>query len=184
MAVQKHKREDLLADAVAFSRRILLTLSIEGQACELFAGQRAGAGWSFYFDEAPVLQFTASGALRRLYIDDRKLSAENGKLTELLRVPGGTPSRVAHQLQGLAEESEQILLQRCLRYLQLARDALRAGNYRQLGQIPVDDTNLPGDLVRQLDILASGFEVARSAAAASSHGPSSHGPSSHGPSSH
>lgn len=140
MAREKQRREDLLRDAVAYKRRILLAL--EWQGCEFFAGQRAQAGWSLYFDESPVLQFDSVGELRRLFIDDRKLLVQGGRLVELRRATDQPGSRMVHDHHQLSSESEQEIQKRCREYLQRAQEAVDKGAYRLVGQVPSGDPHI------------------------------------------
>ncbi|MEZ6138367.1 MAG: hypothetical protein R3C53_26080 [Pirellulaceae bacterium] len=163
MAIEKQKRENLLRDAVNYQRRVLLRIEIHGAACELFGGWRAGGGWSMYFDEAPVLQCTSDGKLRRLFLNDRKFSAKNGHLVELSRPQAG--GRVQHELQPLSHSAEQAVLAECLQWLSQAAQAIVAQRYELLGQVPENDSTLLSDFTTQLINVSQRLVVANSAAA-------------------
>lgn len=101
MAIHEQKRENLMVQATAYVRRMLVPLkavSYRDVSLEyLFAGQRSNGRWSLYFDESPVLQFNEEGALRRLFVLPRKFQARSGELVELNRLSQG--GRVVHQEQ-------------------------------------------------------------------------------------
>lgn len=48
-------------------------------------GWRADGSASFYVDQDPVFQFNAAGEIRRAYVSGRKLSVDQGRLSELVR---------------------------------------------------------------------------------------------------
>lgn len=112
MAIYHHKRENLLLEATAYSRRILIALEnvqfANARIAELFAGMRADGRWSLYFDESPVIQFDRSELLRRVYVDHAKLAAANSRLVELVRLESS--GRVQHKLEPLDEERQNRLL--------------------------------------------------------------------------
>ncbi len=166
MSIEKQKREDLLHEATAFERRILLQLDVSPPTApptrcnrvELFGGFRQGGGWSLYFDEQPVLQFNAAGQLRRLFLDDRKLLCERGQLIELQRsVQGG---KVEFQRVVVAAEVERQYLARCTAWLEAATQALEQQRYQVVGQYPSRDAELLGDLTVTLERLKDGFPLA------------------------
>ena len=156
MAIEEEKREDLLRDAVTYTRRLMLRIALpledyhEKQAqgsqprAELFAGCRADGCWSLYFGEDPVLQFTQLGRVRRLYVDGRKYAFLGGSLTELTRMARGGRVQLTHQADD--SEREISLRQQCHRVLQLALNAIEASNVELVGKFPGNDERIMPDL--------------------------------------
>jgi hypothetical protein len=112
MAINPQKRDNLLLEATAYSRRIQIVLhnaSFRGiKIGELFAGVRPDGRWSLYFDESPVIQFDQQEALRRVYVAEKKLAAADGRLVELTRPHQG--GKVQYEPQLLGESNQYQLL--------------------------------------------------------------------------
>lgn len=144
MAFEEQKREDLLNDATAFSWRIAVQFALELDSkakhptrCEeFFAGKRENGGWSFYFDEQPVVQMNASGEVRRLFIHNRKLSAEAGRLVELHRER--LMGRIELQRTLVSDVEQTQMLETCQMLVRWVLDSLQNDVARVSGQIPDD----------------------------------------------
>ena len=156
MALEEEKRENLLRDAVAYHRRLALQMpilvdpvSMERSRTavgnmELFAGVRADGSWSLYFDEDPVIQFTSSGELRRLFIDNRKFRCVDDKLWELTRDRRG--GRVELNQTAVPAEIELVLREQCLQGIRHAWEQISQGHFTLIGRVPSDDVELLDDL--------------------------------------
>ncbi len=171
MALHPQKREDLLREAVAYARRLVIRLPSPEGPYEVFAGCRSGGAWSFYFGESPVMQFNSAGELRRLFIDDRKFVAQAGALVEFQRT-ASAGGRVLHQACRVPKEVEQQLLKGSLDRLVRLSAAVGAGDYLLVGQVPPAEMDSLGklaeqplwaDFQRQLAVLSAGFGVASAA---------------------
>ncbi|MFO0944137.1 MAG: hypothetical protein U0930_25795 [Pirellulales bacterium] len=167
MAIHEEKRENLMLEATAYSRRLLVRLNAvnfrDQPIRELFAGQRPGKMWSLYFDESPVLQFDSSGAIRRLFVQPQKFVVQHGKLIELLRQSQG--GRVDHNSREL-EPTEVYALLTELRELiqrtaeQFLRSRTLVNASQVLSVIPADDVALADELIQLLGRLSSKMELA------------------------
>ena len=165
MAIHQRKRENLLSDATAYHRRLLIQpatgIGFRGrQVRELFVGQRVGGGWSFYFDESPVMQFNPEGQLRRLYLDQRMLAAAEGQLVELLRPARGGQVRLERQPLTVAEQQAVLLALREL--LAQTRSLFQDGPSAEhhVDQYPADDRQLWADCRDMLKALIGGVRIA------------------------
>jgi hypothetical protein len=168
MASNEKKRESLMVEATAYTRRTLLSfneLSFRGkEILELFAGQRSDGRWSLYFDEAPVIQFDETGGLRRVYIDGVKLVASESQLVELVRHWRG--GRVEHtkqlwtaqaQLQLL--EELRLLLERT--YQQLMHSDQAAGKFNiESAEPSLDSQKIFSDLISFLERQSQHLKIA------------------------
>lgn len=112
MAIHQQKRENFLLEATAYRERLLLRPEglhfRQHKVVELFAGCRANQGWSFYFDESPVVQFNSVGQLRRLYVQDDKMTVSAGRLLRLTRTQRG--GQVHHEAIPLTDAQQSSLL--------------------------------------------------------------------------
>ena len=86
MSRRVETREDLLREATALSPRAQLRVATEDQSWEVFVGFRKHLALSVYFGEDPVFHFNSFGQLRRAFVNDRLLKAEQGRLIELQSV--------------------------------------------------------------------------------------------------
>lgn len=166
MAIHEQKRENLIQEATAYSRRMQINLeSVEFQGKkigQLFAGMRRDGRWSLYFDESPVLQFDQSGRLRRLVILPRKFKAQQGSLVELKRATRG--GHVVLETQPTSSEQCRLMLQqlsqlieRTLTDLLVTMDSTERS--KDIQQVPPDDHGLIGELARFLSQLSSEVQV-------------------------
>ncbi len=129
---------------------------------ELFIGLRADARWSIYFDEQPVLQFNRQNQLRRLFAENQRYAANNGRLYRLERQHLG--GQVQLQQVELDEASQGSVLNVCQQFLGEAAQALRSGRARRIGEFPADDTAWLPAFEQNLQRVANGFSIAASPA--------------------
>jgi hypothetical protein len=142
MAREIHEREDLLRDARALVPRIQLQLGEGAEAVSVFAGFR-GESLSIYFDDDPVYHFNRRGQLRRAFVDDSPVKAEQGRLIALPRVR--TVDEVALVRRQLDTEAQSRLLADVRDRLANLRTALTAMRHSVVGVFPPD-----GDALSQL----------------------------------
>jgi len=164
MAIHQHPRENLLLQATAYSRRVLIRperITFRGAlVTELFMGTRPLGGWSLYFDQSPVLQFNAQSCLRRLYLDGFSFAAKRGSLVQLERKSSG--GRV-HQVRVPLESSRQNLLIADLTELLSKTQAALADGWNSqwlAGQYPASDNSLVVDCAQWLGGLPKPMRVA------------------------
>lgn len=180
LAINPHPRENLLAEATAYDRRLLLRLPVPSawlspnesngiaslwcrdfyllSQWELFVGWRKTGGWSAYFDVQPVLQFNALNHLRRIYGGGQRYAAVGGRLKLLQRDRLG--GHVSFEEQLLATSAEQQVLQTCLLFLQTTTDLLISGNTMVLGQFPPQEHQLVQDATNLLTKVSCDLQVA------------------------
>lgn len=166
MAIDEKKRENLLADATAYGRRMLVSisgLSFGEQSLEqLFAGIRADGRWSLYFDESPVIQLDSQGRLRRLFLLPHKFAADHGRLMQLNRP--GRGGRVELEPKQISKNHEDQLLVGLRELFERTRQHLtsssEAASKLALGNYPPDDPMWFDDLVAVLERLAQNLEIA------------------------
>lgn len=160
MAINQKRRDNLLAEATAYSRRILYRAAgLEGvRHQELFVGARENGNWSVYFDEDPVLQFNEQSQIRRAFFDETRYAAYDGVLVQLQRdQQGGRVEFVHVQVSKLHEESMLELFQ------QLLRQAVADIQSRKLipaGQFPTKEEGLSDEVIAQLVLVSSQLSVA------------------------
>ena len=166
MAIDEKKRENLLAEATAYSRRMLVSIAgvtFGDQSLEqLFAGVRADGRWSLYFDESPVIQLDSQGRLRRLFLLPHKFAADQGRLVQLNRP--GQGGRVELDRQPIGKEQEALLFAKLRGLLERTRQHLTSSSdvasKLALGNYPPEDTMWFDDLVAVLEKLAKNLEIA------------------------
>jgi hypothetical protein len=183
MAIDPHRRENLLEQATAYRRRLWLRLPvpaswlaapqsnvIASQWCssfsnchtwELFLGCRRNGGWSLYFDIEPVLQFNPQGQLRRLYAAGQRYAADDGRL-KLLQQPqlGG---HMQFKTSYVDTAQTQMTYESCLLFLHATAALLQGQQYTVLGQFPQADENLLAESQQLFEQLSTGFTLASSA---------------------
>jgi hypothetical protein len=142
MAREIYQREDLLRDAKALVPRAMLRVRLFGSETEVFVGFR-GQSLSLYFGDDPVLHFNAQGELRRAFIADRLVKAEQGQLVSLQR-QRSSGEVVLARVELNALQQEELLLDAARRLAEL-HSALTDNRWRLVGQIPED-----GDAVARL----------------------------------
>ncbi len=169
MAIDEKKRENLLAEATAYSRRMLVSISgltFGDQSLEqLFAGVRADGRWSLYFDESPVIQLDSQGRLRRLFLLPEKFAADQGRLVQLNRPgQGGHGGRVELERQPISKERQDLLLARLHELIERTHKHLNMSSdiaaKLLLGNYPSEDAMWFDDLLSVLERLAMKMEIA------------------------
>jgi hypothetical protein len=157
MARQEQDREDLLAEAKALVERA--SLRIDRDAEETIVGFRRDGSASLFFGAARVYQFTSQGHLRRAFVDDVLYKAEGGRLVALRR--HRTANAVELVRHDLDDDAAQGFLEEMRRHLDRLRDALTAGRFSLVGQVP--ETSDVVVRVRQwLDRFGGAISIARS----------------------
>ena len=188
MAIDKQRRENLLDEATAYCRRVLLRIPIHPAwrrstsdsgphrlhlptdvnapsdcelYCKLFIGLRNDGGWSLYFDEQPVLQFNSRDELRRLFYGGERYAAAGGRLKWLCQDrSGGKLQLTACELPTAQSPS---LTHDCGEWLSIAADLLQSGEYQLLGQYPEPDREWIISLAERLRRVAGQLNIAQSA---------------------
>jgi hypothetical protein len=134
MARHESSREDLLRDAKALVERV--ELAVLGQAAPVVAGFRAAGQASLYFGEDPAYHFTARGELRRAFVDRTLYKAEGGRLVGLARERSS--AAVTLFRRELEPGEAAAFLGEATRRLEALREALAAGKYEVLRQVPAE----------------------------------------------
>jgi len=134
MARHESTREDLLRDARALVERV--ELAIPGLTEPVVAGFRPLGPLSVYFGEDPAYHFTARGELRRAYVDRTLYKADRGRLVALAR--DRTDNAVFLFRHELDEAETAAFLGEATRRLEGLREALAAGKYQILRQVPAE----------------------------------------------
>ncbi|GAB5404629.1 MAG: hypothetical protein Aurels2KO_28600 [Aureliella sp.] len=135
VAIEHRESENLLRDGVVYEPRLLMCGDCGGrETVEVFFGFRPQGGWSVYFDEDPVLQFTRDGLLRRMYWDKQKYSAINGRLVQLSR--GEVGGRIKMQQIALGDDGHQRLLTKAADLLAAVLAAIDSGRLQVVGHFP------------------------------------------------
>jgi hypothetical protein len=133
VARDAHDREDLLRDARALSPRVELVVGHGSEAFTLFAGFR-GKSLSLYFGQDRVYHFNDRGELRRAYLDDVLLKAEQGRLVAMRRERSA--SEVALVSRELSVEEAAALVEELACRLRGLGEILAAGAYELVGEEP------------------------------------------------
>ena len=141
MARHAQDRENLLRDATAFERRIEFQVLLAGRLSVVFVGFRAAGGVSLYFDGDPVYHFNSRGELRRAFVEDQLIQAEEGRLV------GWTPRRGRRETEMLrADIDTSDFCTTMLVRLRLFQKALVGQDPDILGQVP-PEVDTKADLV-------------------------------------
>ncbi len=157
MARQPRDREDLLAEARALVERA--SLAIEGEPDELVAGFRRDGGASLYFGGSRVYQFTSGGELRRAMVEPLLFKAERGRLVSLRRQRREQALElVRHELD---PAESQAFLAEMIAHLTTLREALAAGTFHLVGQVPTS-ADVVGRLKTWLDRFGAEIKIAAS----------------------
>lgn len=134
MARETHEREDLLRDATALVPRIMLRLERDGKPCEVFAGFRKEGAVSLYFDDDPVYHFNSAGELRRAFVDDCLVKAEQGRLVAMRpRRTAESTDLVRHELSAVEQKKFLAVMQERISWL---REELAVERFEVVGQMP------------------------------------------------
>jgi hypothetical protein len=142
MARTAHDREDLLRDARALTPRVQFRVQIGDAESTIVAGFR-GESLSLYFDDDPAFHFNSLGELRRAFIADRVIKADNGRLVVMTRVRAD--EEVVLQAEILANSQQEQLLTGLARRLAEIEAALESGAATIDGQVPAD-----GDAIKRM----------------------------------
>lgn len=187
MAIEQQRRENLLLEATAYTRRALFRIP-RAALCdirelsdpsgglrvwlnpfrqsthwELFVGMRRDDSWSIYFDEQPVLQFNSKDQLRRLYADNQRFAAMEGQLRLLDRpVRGGQVTFAEVEVDAMRHQS---VLVACQWFLRAAADALQSASIDRVGLIPSEDESWLALFQQRLHRVTEGFAIARAPSA-------------------
>jgi hypothetical protein len=157
MARHEQDREDLLAEAKALVERA--SLRIAGRDDDVVVGFRRDAGVSFYFGAERVYHFNSQAQLRRAFFDGLMFKADKGQLISLRRErQDRVVELVSHVLDPAATRS---FLTEVRRHLEALGDALTAGTFSVVGQVP-EHADVVGRVRRWLIARAAGLELARS----------------------
>lgn len=142
MAINREKREDLMRDATAYSRRISI-LTSHGQEA-IFIGIRQQGGWSVYFGEDPVYQFNRDGELRRAHFADQNYAATDGRLCLLHRDRSGGHVEIQRIYSA---DTEQHILTDCHKRLKELFELIQSSSFQSMHQFPVSDVELMTEIV-------------------------------------
>ncbi|BBO31830.1 hypothetical protein [Lacipirellula parvula] len=134
MARDARDREDLLRDARGLSPRVELVVGQGSEAFTFFAGFR-GESLSLYFGHDRVYHFNDRGELRRAYLDDVLLKAEQGRLVAMSRERSA--SEVSLVSRELSVVEARMLLHELKDWLRALSEALAAGAYELVGEEPL-----------------------------------------------
>ena len=182
MAVEPQRRDNLLFEATAFSRRLLLRLPLPSQwlssnpinpvaskwtqdfvnlsSWELFYGRHKLGGWTVYFEQQPVLQLNSQNQLRRLYAGGQRYAAVDGHLQLLQRERLG--GRVQLEPTRLSASDERLVIDSCQWFAATAADLLDQGNFSLIGQHPTEDDGLIREGLVCIAQLAGAVNIAAS----------------------
>jgi hypothetical protein len=83
MARHESDREDLMAEATAYTRRVEFT--VVGLKATIVAGLRNDDTLAIYFNQDPMYQFSSNGQLRRGLVDETLFRAGSNTLSKLKR---------------------------------------------------------------------------------------------------
>ena len=158
MAINREIREDLMRDATAYVRRLMIRKSPTREA--IFMGFRRQGGWSVYFGEDPVYQFNALCKLRRVHFESQNYAASEGKLHCL------QPTRVGGRVEIqriYSTATERRIVADCHSRLQELAELLRSGAVEPTDCFPVDDRALVADLSESIHAACSDLQIAGTA---------------------
>ncbi len=131
MARSESDREDLLREATALALRA--ELQIAGETEPVTVGFRATGSLSIYFGGDPVVQFNATGQLRRAFVDGLLYKAEQGRLVGLRRER--TEQEVVLQRQEVSDHEQAFLLNAIRQRLSLLRAAIELNDFVLVGEV-------------------------------------------------
>lgn len=132
MARQEHDREDLLAEATALVERVELAVPHFEQPVVL--GVRRDGCLSIYFGADPAYHFNTRHELRRAFIDDRIVKAEQGQLVSLTR--SRTDGEVALIRHEFSDAEQLAMLQTASERIRALHDSAASLQCRILRQVP------------------------------------------------
>ena len=132
----------MLRDAHALVPRAELDVRLGDDLSTAFVGFR-GDSLSLYFGDDPVFHFNAQGQLRRAFVGDQLIKAEQGRLVGLQ--PQRSSDAVTLLSRELDESAQRQVLEDLQRRLTRLGAALAGGGVSVRGQVPPD-----GDAVERL----------------------------------
>ena len=136
MARHTQDREDLLRDATALVPRLFLRAQFSKGSCDVFVGFRPVSAVSIYFDGDPVYHFNTERKLRRAFVNDQNIKADDGWL--VVWEPQRTAETVTMHGRTLSAIEQQEFGATVLSRIGKLREALWAGRFELLGQVPAD----------------------------------------------
>ncbi len=139
MSRQETDREDLLREATALVHRAELRL--KDAAEPVVVGFRRTGCASFFFGADPVVQFNTAGELRRLYVAGELLKADTGRLVALRRDRMADATILLRQ--ELSDARHQEILGEIERQMGKLQQALSAGEFELVGQVPANAEVIP-----------------------------------------
>lgn len=146
MARQESDREDLLAEAVSFVRR--LEGRVDGSDVLVTCGLRDNGRLSLYFGADPVYQFDADGGLRRAYVSGLLYRTQGKTLARLRRSRSDAETTLyRYDLDPAELAAFQTALRECVGAF---AGALAAGRVQILRRIPADDVAFDAELLVRL----------------------------------
>ena len=158
MAINRETREDLMRDATAYVRRLIIRKTQSGET--IFVGMRQQGSWSVYFGEDPVYQFNAQCELRRVHFEAQNFAATDGKLHWLQRTHVGGRVEIN---KIYAADTERRILVDCLKRLNELTELMQSGAAEAADRIPVGDRELVADLLESIRVASSDLQIAHSA---------------------
>ena len=155
MAINRAVREDLMRDATAYTRRLMLRSAQPDE--RIFVGLRQQGGWSIYFGEDPVYQFNDQFKVRRVHFANQNYAATDGKLYWLQRNRLG--GRVEIQ-RTYSADAERRMLADCLNRLQELAAGMLSNSVEIVERLPVDDRELVEDVAKMIRKTVQHLEIA------------------------
>lgn len=135
MARNESNREDLMQEATGLARRV--EWQVPFVVDPVVAGFKKNGAWSVYFGAEPVLQFDASGRLRRAFFEGFLFRTQGHTLARLQRHRTSDETQlVRHDLDD--SELAMFRVQACS-WLRLLLQAIDLGEAVRLRQVPDGD---------------------------------------------
>ncbi len=143
MAQQESDREDLFAEAVAFVRKIELSVATDERPETIVAGYRRNGLFTVYLSPDEMYQFTEASLLRRAFVDGAMYRTQGATLAKLTRHRTADVSELLRI--DLAADELTAFLDRTRRHLHHLLNVLVYERYRVVRQFPINE-----DLVSSL----------------------------------
>ncbi|HUQ69018.1 MAG TPA: hypothetical protein VM165_05820 [Planctomycetaceae bacterium] len=151
MARQEADREDLLAEAVALTRRVEGIIVATGQV--IVAGFRQPGWLSIYFGSDPMYQVDDAGRLRRAFERGLLYRTQGITLARLTRTRSETETTLLRDDLSPAEIAA--FRGRMTDRLTEVVDAMESYGFQPLRQVPNDDAALISDVAARLRLALS-----------------------------
>ena len=155
MAINRAARENLMRDATAYTRRLMLRSAQSDE--RILIGLRQQGGWSIYFGEDPVYQFNDQCKVRRVHGANQSYAATDGKLYWLQRNQLG--GRVEIQ-RTYSADTERRMLADCLQRLQELAARMLSNSVEIVERLPVDDREIAEDVAKMIRKTVQHLEIA------------------------